>query len=510
MFRIKSLNARIILQFLVIVVPLALVLIYQAAADYRRTAQLEQYAQERGSMMAARDAYKRFVEGVVDAVDSGALSSGARQALADAQARLPQQDGLAAEQGRAALRERLVKLNGAIGSTAAIAVLLPLRRAINETEAELSKVALAAETREREVITASIQAAHRQIYIVAAALAATLLITALFVFFMIRQITQPLAEAESIANRIAAGEIRSRIEIDPSRDLGNLLHSLQTMNSSLYQVLGSAKSASAAVTSFAGDLHAGNQELETRNEQQAAALEQTAASMEQMSSVVRETANHARQSHTLSVSTASLAAEGGQSMLEVETAMGEIASSAKRIVDIIGLIDSIAFQTNILAINAAVEAARAGAARGGFSVVASEVRSLAQRSGEAASDIKKLVANAMARIDYGNQQVAKAGAKIKEIVAAAQSVSALASQISTACSEQSAGVEQINGGIANVERALQQNAQLVTDVAAAAGSLMTESDRLDQAIGAFDLVDSETAVQAQWLAREPSTARARG
>ncbi len=253
-----------------IVVPLALVLIYQAAADYRRTAQLEQYAQERGAMMAVRDAYKRFVEGVVDAVDSGALSLGARQALTDAQTRLPQLDGLAAEQGTAALRQRLGKLNGAIGANAAIAVLLPLRRAINETDMEISKMALVAEAREREMIAASIEAAQQQIYIVATALAATLRITALFVFFMIRHITQPLAYAEPIANRIASGEIRRSIGIDPERDLGNLLHSLQTMNTSLYQVLDHAKSASTAVTGFAGDLHAGNQKLETRNGEQAA------------------------------------------------------------------------------------------------------------------------------------------------------------------------------------------------------------------------------------------------
>ncbi|RUN91502.1 methyl-accepting chemotaxis protein [Pandoraea apista] len=306
-----------------------------------------------------------------------------------------------------------------------------------------------------------------------------------------RSITRPIARAVEVAERVAKGDLSSRIDVTSRDETGQLMAALKHMNESLDQIVRRVRSGTAAIASASGQLLAGNTDLSARTEEQAASLEETASSMEQLTATVRQNADNARQASQLASNASEIAGEGGRVVERAVTSMQDIAASSAKINDIIGVIDGIAFQTNILALNAAVEAARAGEQGRGFAVVAGEVRTLAQRSAAAAKEIKALIETSVGKVEDGSAQVRDAGRTMIEIVQAVQRVTDIMGEISAASSEQSGGIEQVNTAVMQMDQVTQQNAALVEEATAAAGSLEDQARQLREAVAVFRLADGD-------------------
>jgi methyl-accepting chemotaxis protein len=309
-----------------------------------------------------------------------------------------------------------------------------------------------------------------------------------------RAITVPIETAVRIAQTVAAGDLTSRIEISGKDETGQLLQALKDMNESLVRIVSEVRGGTETIATASSQIASGNLDLSSRTEEQAGSLEETASSMEELTSTVKQSADNARQASQLAMSASDVAGKGGAVVSEVVQTMGSINESSKRIVDIISVIDGIAFQTNILALNAAVEAARAGEQGRGFAVVASEVRNLAQRSANAAKEIKTLISDSVEKVDTGARLVDQAGATMDEVVASVKRVADIIGEITAASQEQTSGIEQINQAIAQMDEVTQQNASLVEEAAAAAESLRTQADRLSHAVSVFK-VDANAVVR---------------
>jgi methyl-accepting chemotaxis protein len=305
-----------------------------------------------------------------------------------------------------------------------------------------------------------------------------------------------LAAFSAHAQRIAAGDLSADIEVDGNADAAQVLRSLQTLQAELRRSISAIRSGADGVTVAASEIATGNADLSARTEQTASSLQTAASSMAQLNATVRQSADSAAQANQLASSAAAVAQRGGQVVSQVVSTMDEINTSSKKIADIIGVIDGIAFQTNILALNAAVEAARAGEQGRGFAVVAGEVRSLAQRSAEAAREIKSLIGSSVERVETGARLVQDAGSTMGEIVSSVQRVSDIIGEISAAATEQSAGIGQVNGSVVQLDQMTQQNAALVEQSAAAAESLKDQAGRLAGAVSSFRLGDSAPASHA--------------
>jgi methyl-accepting chemotaxis protein len=318
---------------------------------------------------------------------------------------------------------------------------------------------------------------------IAAALASWVL------YWVTRSITRPLNRAVGMAEAVAGGDLTTRMECDTTDETGQLLRALINMNDALARTVGQVRSGTDTITVASNEIASGNLDLSSRTEQQASSLEETASSMEELTSTVTQNAENARQATKLVVAASEFATKGGQVVSQVVTTMGAIKDSSSKIVDIIGVIDGIAFQTNILALNAAVEAARAGEQGRGFAVVASEVRNLAQRSASAAKEIKELISRSVETVDEGARLVDEAGATMDGIVISVKQVADIMTEISAASSEQSNGIAQVNQAIVSIDDVTQQNAALVEEAAAAAQSMRDQADLLAQAVSVFKLVN---------------------
>jgi methyl-accepting chemotaxis protein len=333
-----------------------------------------------------------------------------------------------------------------------------------------------------------------------------LLMGAVFARMLTRSITRPLGQAVDVARTVAAGDLSSHIEMESKDETGELMQALKGMNDSLAKVVGEVRTGTDAIATASSEIAAGNQDLSSRTEQQASSLEETAASMEELTSTVKQNADNARQANQLALSASSIAVKGGGVVSQVVDTMGSINASSKKIVDIIGVIDGIAFQTNILALNAAVEAARAGEQGRGFAVVASEVRSLAQRSAAAAKEIKALIGDSVDKVDAGSKLVDQAGATMNEVVDSVKRVTDIMAEILAASQEQTAGIEQVNRAITQMDQVTQQNAALVEQAAAAALSLQEQAGTLSEVVSVFRLNDHQ-GNQAASAARRASPHR---
>ncbi|MQA37093.1 methyl-accepting chemotaxis protein [Rugamonas aquatica] len=302
-----------------------------------------------------------------------------------------------------------------------------------------------------------------------------------------RSITLPMQQAVRVAQTVAAGDLTSKIEVRTTDETGMLLQALLDMNNHLQDIVGQVRGGTDTIATASSQIASGNLDLSQRTEEQASSLEETASSMEELTSTVKQNADNARQANQLAASASDVAGRGGSVVAEVVVTMNSINDSSKKIVDIIGVIDGIAFQTNILALNAAVEAARAGEQGRGFAVVASEVRNLAQRSAAAAKEIKALINDSVEKVDVGARLVNQAGVTMDEIVASIRSVTDIMGEITAASQEQEVGIEQINQAVAQMDTVTQQNAALVEQAAAAAASLQEQAAGLSEVVSVFKL-----------------------
>ena len=336
----------------------------------------------------------------------------------------------------------------------------------------------------------------------------------LFVFvcawLLARSITVPLARAVQLARQVADGDLTSTLSSNARDESGQLLHALADMNGKLANMVGHVRASSDTINTASQEIAAGNADLSSRTENQASSLEETASSMEELTSTVRQNADNARQANQLVINASGVAGRGGSVVEQVVGTMNGIRDSSRKIADIIGVIDGIAFQTNILALNAAVEAARAGEQGRGFAVVATEVRNLAQRSAGAAKEIKTLINDSVQQIEQGGALVDEAGKTMGEIVSSVQQVADIMSEITAASAEQSAGIEQVNMAITQMDQMTQQNAALVEQSAAAAESMQQQAGDLAQAMSVFKTNASAAgtqrlAVQAKPAARKRLT-----
>jgi methyl-accepting chemotaxis protein len=312
----------------------------------------------------------------------------------------------------------------------------------------------------------------------------------LFAWWVTRSITRPLSEAVQVARTVASGDLGSEIRVETRDETGQLLQALQDMNSSLARIVQQVRQGADAMATATSQIAAGNIDLSARTEEQASALEETAASKEQLSATVKNNDASSQHASQLAESAANVAVKGGDLVGQVVHTMEAIDSSSKRIADIIGLIDGIAFQTNILALNAAVEAARAGEQGRGFAVVAGEVRSLAGRSAEAAKEIKALISESVGNVSQGCTLVEQAGSTMDEIVVHVRRVADLMREITTANHEQASGIGQVNQAVAQMDQVTQQNAALVEEAAAAAQSLEEQARTLVREVSVFRLGSS--------------------
>jgi methyl-accepting chemotaxis protein len=316
------------------------------------------------------------------------------------------------------------------------------------------------------------------------------LLAALCCWAVTRSITRPIGEAVRLAEQVAAGELRARIDPRAAArrdETGQLLKALGRMSDSLVRLVGEVRQASDSIATGSGQIASGNADLSQRTEEQASSLQQTAAAMEQMTATVKGSVDTARQASELAGHACTAATAGGEAVGQVVATMAQISDSSKKIADIIGVIDGIAFQTNILALNAAVEAARAGEHGRGFAVVAAEVRGLAQRSAQAAREIKTLIGRSVDDVEAGSRLVGEAGRAMNGLVEQVQRVSSLIGQISSASAEQSGGIGQIGTAVSQLDHMTQQNAALVEESAAAAESLSQQAGKLSRAVAAFQV-----------------------
>jgi methyl-accepting chemotaxis protein len=311
-----------------------------------------------------------------------------------------------------------------------------------------------------------------------------------FAWLVARRIKRALDKAIGVAEQIAAGDLTVTITLDSKDETGQLLESLKDMNSGLAKIVGEVRNGADSIATATEQIAAGNADLSQRTEEQASALEETASSMEELTSTVKQNADNAQQANQLAINASGVAVKGGEVINKVVRTMESITDSSRKISDIIGVIDGIAFQTNILALNAAVEAARAGEQGRGFAVVAAEVRSLAQRSAAAAKEIKSLIEDSVGKVQDGSRLVEEAGQTTQEIVTSIKRVTDIMAEISAASLEQSSGIEQVNIAITQMDDVTQQNASLVEQAAAAAESLEDQALQLVQVVTRFKLEEA--------------------
>ncbi|MBA5635698.1 HAMP domain-containing protein [Duganella sp. LX20W] len=377
-----------------------------------------------------------------------------------------------------------------------------------QTLALLNKVVDIQQAAAKEVMDSSVSADTQLMFMLFGLGAVAVALGVTCALIITRSITVPLSGAVAVAQKVAAGELTSQVTVEGKDETSALLQALKDMNESLVKTVGEVRAGTETITVASQEIASGNADLSSRTEAQASSLEETASSMEELTSTVKQNADNARQANQLAVSASSVAEKGGTVVSQVVDTMGSIKESSRKIFDIIGVIDGIAFQTNILALNAAVEAARAGEQGRGFAVVASEVRNLAQRSAGAAKEIKELIGDSVNKVDAGSKLVDEAGQTMDLIVTSIKQVADIMGEITAATQEQSNGIEEVNQAITQMDEMTQQNAALVEQAAAAAESMQEQAHNLAEAVSIFKLSHEDQARRPAVAVRAPAPAMA--
>ncbi len=360
--------------------------------------------------------------------------------------------------------------------------------------AEIDKLVILQQKAIDQLMAASEASGERLTYILILMTVLSALAGGILSWLTTRSITRPLDDAVTVAKRVAAGKLGAQVDVSGKDETTELLHALREMDQSLSRIVSEVRAGTEEIGTASSEISDGNADLSSRTESQASALEETASAMEQLTSTVKQNADNATQANQLVKSASDSAVKGGEVVSRVVETMSSIKESSRKIVDIISVIDGIAFQTNILALNAAVEAARAGEQGRGFAVVASEVRNLAQRSAQAAKEIKALIGDSVSKVEIGNSLVDDAGRQMEDIVAAVRHVADIMNEITVASQEQSAGIEDVNRAIATMDEMTQHNAALVEQAAAAAKAMQSRAMTLEQTVAVFDLGTGAGAV----------------
>jgi methyl-accepting chemotaxis protein len=408
-----------------------------------------------------------------------------KRMLGELDERMREYEGLVAEATKRALADPLQENRTAVDFV--FTTLAPKANWIDDRMTELTRVKEQnAETAVADATELYRSSRAMMLVLVLGSAAAGLGLGVVLTRGLTRQLGGEPAYAGAIASRIAAGDLTVAVDLRQG-DSNSMLFAMKTMRDSLAAIVGQVRAGTDTIASASSQIASGNLDLSSRTEEQASSLEETASSMEELTSTVKQNADNARQANQLASSASEVAERGGTVVSQVVDTMASINDSSKKIADIIGVIDGIAFQTNILALNAAVEAARAGEQGRGFAVVASEVRTLAQRSAAAAKEIKLLIGDSVSKVDAGAKLVDHAGVTMTEIVASVRRVTDIMGEITSASQEQTSGIEQINVAVAQMDQVTQQNASLVEEAAAAAESMQEQAAKLAQIVAVFKL-----------------------
>ena len=509
-----SLGFGIVLLLLVLITGLAIQSITSAIADEKRIVELQQRSAMADEWVASTQLNINRVMGLAKSGNNPELDTYFKPLIAQTTERINElQKSLEAavdsDQGKALLVEIAAQrkeyvatrktyfdaLKAADPQAGSLLTdkLLPTAQRYVSTMQELQKSERALVN---EVVLRAEASASRQIVLIAGMAGLALVVGVLVAWRITRSVTVPVNDAVRAARAVADGDLTQPVTVNRHDELGELQQALAAMKDSLLSTVRQVRQASDSIGVASSEIASGNQDLSARTEQAASNLEETAASMEELTSTVRQSADAARQANQLASSAAEIAARGGRVVGQVVTTMDEINHSSKKINDIIGTIDGIAFQTNILALNAAGEAARAGEQGRGFAVVAGEVRNLAQRSAEAAKEIKGLIGASVEKVEAGTKLVADAGQTMSEIVGSIQRVSDIVGEITAAAGEQSDGIGQVNTAVNQLDQMTQQNAALVEESAAAAESLKDQAARLTQVVSVFRIDANASGLKA--------------
>ncbi|WP_168798495.1 methyl-accepting chemotaxis protein [Herbaspirillum sp. ST 5-3] len=473
----------------VAVTPLILVLFFQiffsSSLQQRVDHALGTY--DVGLQASAR--YKDFLNGVYRDASAGKLGDDTLKALNDATLKADELAKLAPGSTAGAASEKLGKLRSALAASNTPESVAALKPDAAGADAALASAVSDIKTQLSALVSDDNKAARTRSYILLGVVGMTLVLLAFVIHQMVIAVTRPLALAVEAAKRVAQGDLSHDIEVDRHNEIGVLQQALCDMNHALIAIVGDVRRASQEIARGTEEIANGNNDLSRRTEQQSASLEETTSSMAQLTVAVGHNADNSRQANELAQKASQVAVKGGEVVEQVVGTMGSINDSSRKIVEIIGVIEGIAFQTNILALNAAVEAARAGEQGRGFAVVASEVRNLAQRSAAAAKEIKDMIGSSVDKVNDGTRLVEQAGNTMREIVGAVKHVTEMMAEIQAESAEQKSGIEQVNQAMRQMDEMTQQNASLVEEATAAAETVREQTGKLAAAVGRFTLGD---------------------
>jgi methyl-accepting chemotaxis protein len=488
-------------QFSIATLPLLAILIYQAVSASDLAKRVDTAMAVYDSALQASRHYQEFLNAVIDAVDIGELSSNGMGSLEQSRSIITGLSGRSDSSNVGKAGQLLDGMYESISNDNSIMTLMPLRQDINLAEEALDALIVDIKTQLSEMVAADEAKNQKNRTITTVIGAATLVLLAFMIYRMVNGVTVPIKAALVTAQRVAEGDLTSTIEVTRTDEIGDLQQALVAMNKNLVSIVTEVRLAMDLVANSTDTIAYGNLDLSDRTERQASSLEETAASMSELTEVVNQNAENAGKASKLARASRDVATRGGRAVGDVVSTMNEINNSSGQIASIISIIDEIAFQTKILALNAAVEAARAGDQGRGFAVVATEVRNLAERSLEAAKEIKDLIEDSLGKVKSGSEQVNNAGQTMKEIVDSVNQVSSINDEITVASDEQSAGITQVNQAISHMDQLTQQNAALVEEAAAAAASLKEQSEGLVVAVKAFKLPEGELTSKATRIDR---------